>query len=258
MKSCIYEGEVFHRRETPIEHRFSFPLFMMYLDLEELPTLFRGHTMWGVDCFRPASFHRRDHLGEASTPLDQSVRTLIERRTGKLPTGPIRLLTHLRYGGFGFNPVSFYYAFEEDRERIGAVVAEVHNTPWSERFCYVLDGAHLARPTERLEVATKKSFHVSPFMGMQQTYNWKVETPGERLSLRIASHEDDKQIFEAALSMKRRAINRESLTRALYQYPLMTTRIVAGIYWQALRLWSRGAKFHPHPRHGEDSMELTS
>lgn len=258
MESCIYQGQVSHRRETPIEHRFSFPLFMMYLDLEELPTLFREYAMWGVDCFRPASFHRRDHLGEPNEPLDQSVRALIEQRTGKLHAGPVRLLTHLRYGGFGFNPVSFYYAFEEDRERIGAVVAEVHNTPWGERFCYVLDGDPLERPTDRLEVLTKKSFHVSPFMGMQQTYDWKIETPGEDLSLRIASREDDEQIFEAALSMKRTEINRESLTRALYQYPLMTTRIVAGIYWQALRLWSRGARFHPHPRRGEDSMELTS
>ena len=258
VKSCIYEGQVFHRRKSPVEHRFGFPLFLMYLDLAELPWLFREHSLWGVENFGLAAFYRRDHLGEPSSPLDESVRKLIKDRTGKLLTGPIRLLTHMRYAGFGFNPVSFYYAFEDDRDRLGAVVAEVHNTPWGERFCYVLDTNSPERPARGIDVATPKAFHVSPFMGMEQTYDWRIGTPGERLSLQIASRQAGERIFDATLSLGRKEINHATLRSTLARYPLMTTRVVVGIYWQALRLWMKGAIFHPHPRHGEDSMELTS
>ena len=138
MRSCIYRGHVRHRRFTPVEHAFRYPLFMMYLDLDELPHVLDVHPLWSARRPAPAWFRRRDYHGDAAVPLDEAVRATVAEQTGSRPRGPIRLLTHLRYFGYCFNPVSFYYCFDEEDRRVETIVAEVNNTPWGERHCYVL------------------------------------------------------------------------------------------------------------------------
>ena len=135
--SGIYEGTVRHRRFNPVLNGFQYRLFMMYLDLEELPTLIRDRWLWSVNKVNLAFFRRRDHLGDPRLPLDRSVRDLVEEQLGERPEGPIRLLTHLRYFGICFNPVSFYYCYDKDGRYVQTIVAEVHNTPWLEQHCYV-------------------------------------------------------------------------------------------------------------------------
>jgi DUF1365 family protein len=137
MNSCIYEGRVRHTRTTPVGHTFDYRLFMMYLDLDELPTLFQKRWLWSVSRPALARFHRDDHIGDPAESLSESVRKLVEAETGKRPEGPIRLLTNLAYFGYCFNPVSFYYCFSEDGETVETIVAEVNNTPWGERDTYV-------------------------------------------------------------------------------------------------------------------------
>jgi len=163
---------------------------------------------------------------------------------GSAPDGPIRLLTHLRYFGYGFNPVSFFYCYDAG-DALRAVVAEVSNTPWNERHVYVLpvtdDG-----PVHRFE--TPKEFHVSPFLGMDQRYLWDVREPGERLSARIRNFEaDGRPVHDATLSLRRRPIHGGSLARALIAYPWMTAQVIAAIYWQASRLRRKSVPLHPHP-----------
>ena len=122
--SCIYEGSVRHRRTGLVEHEFRYPLFMMYLDLDELPELFDGHPLWSARRPAPAWFRRADYLGDPAVPLAQAVRDTVAQRAGERPEGPVRMLTHLRYFGHCFNPVSFYYCFDGDGDRVTAVVAE--------------------------------------------------------------------------------------------------------------------------------------
>ena len=129
MHSAIYHGSLRHRRFAPRPHVFGYPLFMVYLDLAELDTVFKGHWLWSTRRAAPARFVRADHLGDPAQPLDQAVRDLVESRGGQRPLGPIRLLTHLRYFGYAFNPVSFYYCFDAAGERVECIVAEVNNTP---------------------------------------------------------------------------------------------------------------------------------
>jgi len=220
---------------------------MVYLDLGELPHVFAGRWLWGVERRRPASFRRADHLGDPDVPLDAAVRRTVAERTGREPEGPIRLLTQLRYWGFCFNPVSFYYCFDPAGERVETLLAEVHNTPWNERYCYVLsrEGPH-AGPTLRFRGA--KAFHVSPFMGMDQTYHWKVTEPGETLHVSIANEEEGRgRFFGVSLDLERREITGASLVRSLAAHPFMTGRIVAGIYAQAWRLRRKGLPIFPHP-----------
>jgi hypothetical protein len=241
-----------HARLRPFEHRFRYRLFMAFLDLDELDRVFRGRWLWGVERRTLASFRRADHLGDPALPLAQVVRDRVEAETGCRPSGPIALLTQLRLFGFVFNPVSFYFCYDRAGERVDAVLAEVTNTPWNERHCYVL-----RRDGPELRFRTRKEFHVSPFLGMDLEYVWRFGEPGERLEVGISDLEDRRPVFHAELCLARREITGPSLARTLARQPLSTAKGFAAIYWQALRLALRGAPFHPHPRRHAGATEAS-
>ncbi len=244
MNSALYVGRVMHRRIVPFEHRFERRLYMVWLDLDELDSVFAGRWLWSTKRAAWSRFRREDHLGDRAEPLADSVRALVRARLGPRELGPVRLLTNLRVAGFRMNPVSFFYCYAPDGETLEALVAEVTNTPWDERHCYVLDlRAAGSRPLEH-----EKEFHVSPFMPMDQRYAWRVEAPGARLALGIESRDaEGEAVFQAAVSMRRREITGRSLASALVRTPLMTLSVAAGIYWHALVLKWKGARFHSHP-----------
>ena len=247
MESCLYIGRVRHRRFRPVAHAFGFPLFMVYLDLAELDEVFRGRWLWSARRAALARFRREDHLGDPRVPLAEAVRDLVAERTGRRPQGPVRLLTHLRYAGYGFNPVSFYYCHDAGG-RLEAIVADVSNTPWNERHRYVLAADPSGAATQRF--ASSKDFHVSPFMGMDLDYGWTFHAPGERLAVRIENRErNGRVLFDAVLALRRREITGASLAFALVRFPLLTLQVIAAIYWQAFRLHRKGAPTFAHPAH---------
>ncbi len=226
---------------------------MVYLDLDELPQLFDGRWLWSARRPAVAWFRRADHLGDPATPLADAVRALVLERTGVHADGPIRLLTHLRYFGHCFNPVSFYYCFERTGQRVTAVVAHVTNTPWGESHSYVLavnaTGEHGS--ASLINGRVEKELHVSPLMGMDHTYDWRLTQPAQRLSVHIQSlDEDGHSVFDATLALRRRELTAAAMSSALARHPLLTVRIVASIYGHALRLRLRGARYHPHPDAG--------
>lgn len=248
MESCIYEGEVRHRRYRPVEHTFRYRMFMMYLDLDELDRVFDGSLSWTIEGRGLANFRRKDHHGRDDVPLDEAIRTLVADRTGRRPTGPVRLLTHLSYFGYRFNPVSFFYCFGEDGRALQAIVAEINNTPWGEQHCYVLEHPGLSPDCENHRYQFAKEFHISPFMDMTHQYDWRLTTPGERLTVLTANFEGGSRLFDASLSMRRREISPSSLRGALLRYPLMTARVMLGIYYQAMRLWLKRTPTFAHPQ----------
>jgi uncharacterized protein len=255
--SCLYEGSVRHRRKAPHDE-FRFALFMAYVDVDELPQLFDESRLWSSRGPALAWFRRADYLGDPQTPLGDAVARVVERSTGIAPEGPIRVLTHLRYLGHCFNPVSFYYCFDARGEQVTAVVAHVTNTPWGERHAYVMGvderGDHGSASVLRGRFA--KALHVSPLMGMEHSYDWRLSEPGERLSVHIESkREDGVRAFDATLSLRRREITPGELRRVLVRYPALTMRLTARIYAHALRLRLRGASYHAHPAGGATDSE---
>jgi DUF1365 family protein len=249
LASCIYEGCLRHRRFAPVTNQFRYGVFLMYLDLAELPTLFQGRWLWSAHRVNLAYFRRRDHLGDPRVPLDRAVRDLVEENTGTRPLGSIRLLTHLRYFGYCFNPASFYYCYDQSEERVDAIVVQIHNTPWGEEHCYVLDEAKNEYPSPRFKrFQHAKAFHVSPFMPMDIWYDWRFKEPGETLNVHFMNYHEGRKIFDATLTLARRDLTPRNLTRVLLSYPPMTLKVIAMIHWQALRLWLKGARFYMHPR----------
>ena len=246
MHSAIYSGWLRHRRFAPKAHAFRYGLFLVYLDLAELDIAFKGRWLWSTQRAAVARFDRADYLGDPAVPLDDAVRDRVEERTGKRPQGPIRLLTHLRYFGHCFNPVSFYYCFDAADTRVETMVAEVTNTPWGERHCYVLDEPHGPRTNGYLRYRSDKSMHVSPFMPMELAYHWGFSPPADTLSVHMSLHRGEK-IFDATMCMTRAPLTGPALAKALLSFPLVTVKVVAAIHWEALRLWLKRTPIHTHP-----------
>jgi uncharacterized protein len=233
--SCIYEGKVRHWRLSP-EREFGHRISMAYVDLDELPSLVGGRLL------RPrpglTRFRRRDYHGDPRVPLETAVRDTVTRYLGCRPEGPIRVLTSLRSYGLCFNPVSFYYCFDDAGARVEAVLAEVTNTPWGERHAYVIQG----------EVGNfDKALHVSPFMGMDHVYRCRATAPGSGLQVVIENHRRDEKVFEASLAMSRREMSPAALRRISVRYPMATVRTLVLIYGHALGLRLAGVRPFPHP-----------
>ncbi len=258
LNSCLYRGMVSHRRLRPVRHEFRQRLFLVYLDLSELETMFAGRWLWSTSRLAPARFRREDHLGESDTSLPECVRDLVEVETGQRPRGPVRLLTHLRYWGYVMNPLSLYYCFDRPGPKadVVAVVAEVNNTPWGERHCYVLD-VKGQTGREAFRITHAKQFHVSPFLPLEMQYHWLVSVPNESLTVSIATELEGECNFEAALSLERRPLTTTSLAAALVTHPWMTGHVLAAIYWQALRLWWKGIPVYPHPAASRPQHQIT-
>ena len=260
MNSALYEGRVYHRRHVPKPHAFAHRVFFLYLDLDELDEVFEGRWLWSTRRFAPARVRRSDYMQPGDRPLKDVVLDRVEAELGRRPGGAVRLLSQPRLWGYLFNPVSFYYCFDE-QGALEAVAAEITNTPWMERHTYVLDaracapeavsgrdqGGVLGEPTEAIVARFAKDFHVSPFWPMEQGYTWRFSAPGDSLRIHMANAEGEDEVFHAGLAAERKPLSAARLAWVLARYAFQTHRVHAAIYLHALRLWLRRTPFFEHP-----------
>ena len=247
LASAVYEGVVRHRRHAPHPHAFRYRMAQLYLDLDEIDAVFAQRWLWSSGRRNVAEFRRADYLGPTGMPLAEAVRQRVAAATGCRPDGPIRLLTHLRYTGFVFNPVSFYYCYAADGVSLLAVLAEITNTPWKERHAYVLPVDTAQSHGRSLHWQFAKTFHVSPFIPMDCRYDWRFTPPAEDLRVHMQVIHRGQPTFDATLALERRPLTSASLARVLWRFPLMTAQVVGAIHWQALRLWLKRNPVHDHP-----------
>lgn len=220
---------------------------MVYLDLAELDRVFEGCRLWSTRKPALAWFRRADYLGDANMPLDQAVRDLVESRTGSRPDGPIRMLTNLRYFAYCFNPVTFYYCLDSAGSKLETLVAEINNTPWDERFSYVLSKDQLTRQGKINRYEFDKIFHVSPFLPMDMNYDWRFSEPDTRLFVHMNVLKQGTKLFDATLNLRRLEISPWRLNKTLLLYPFMTLKAIAGIYYEAALLKLKNIPFYDHP-----------
>lgn len=267
-KSAIYTGFIRHRRFEPVDNNFNYPIFMMYLDLDEVAELFSSKWYCSFDRFNLVSFKRKDYYNPEENNLKQSVIQRVCAYYKEHQVEPpciefVRMLGHVRYLGFNFNPVVFYYCFNK-KNQLTAILSEITNTPWGERHAYVhpidghkqfeqgdMDVTHYKNNSDnhKFKFEFKKKFHVSPFNPMNMDYRWVFSEPKMDLHVHmdnfIQNIEGNKH-FDATLVLKKQSFMKK-LSSILIQQPFITVKVMWGIYWQAFKLWVKRSPFYDHP-----------
>lgn len=245
MESGIYLGRLRHRRYEPVRHEFAYPLFMVLLDIDRIPALMNVSRFASYNRFNWASFDERDHFGDAHRSLRERLRADAQSHGLTLPGGPIYLLTHLRYLGYNFNPISLFYCCDE-RGKIHLILAEVNNT-FGESRNYWLSPANQKPATSSFCYSVPKTLHVSPFMKMALDYTFTLTTPADQLVAHMDVLDGAHKMFDATLQLRREPWSAQALHRALLRHPWMTAKVIAAIHWEALKLYLKKAPVFAKP-----------
>lgn len=243
--SALYFGKVMHRRLRPFVHAFSYRVFSLYLDLDELETLnrrlrFFSHNRWNL-----VAFHDRDHGPGDGAPLRPWIERQLAAAGIDLAGGPVRLLCFPRVLGYVFSPLSIWFCHDADGS-LRAILYEVRNT-FGEKHGYLLPVEPRRRAGDPVAQSARKTFYVSPFIAMDSRYDFRLAVPDERLAITIQQRVPEGGQLVARHSGRRRALTDRHLLAASFAYPLMTLKVIAAIHWHALLLWLKGARPLPRP-----------
>ncbi|MFT2092694.1 DUF1365 domain-containing protein [Paraglaciecola sp. 2405UD69-4] len=237
LNSGIYAGTVRHRRYKHTNHSFSYSLYMLAIDLDELPEMYQGSPFIGDKWYHPIRFNQNDYIKSELGTLKERIQTKVLSLGGKWDGHKVTMVAQARCLGLYFSPINFYFCYDQNL-KCQYMLAEVSNTPWRERHYYLVN-------LDKVQ-PTAKTFHVSPFMEMDMDYHWRVTPPGKKMLVHIENHQERK-VFDATLAMSKKSISVRNVVSTLFSTPSMTFKIVLAIYWQALKLFIKKVPFVAHP-----------
>jgi DUF1365 family protein len=245
MKSCLYRGEIEHRRFTPVSNSFSYSVLYYFLDLDEVESIFRFPFLMSYNSPGILSFWRKDYLGSKNQSLKESVSLYVTEVMGKKCMGPIRLMTNISYFGYCMNPVSFYYCYDADGKDVEFIVSEITNTPWGEKHRQVFEMKGSDIKVHRFP----KAFHVSPFMPMTIDYTWVFNTPNDELKILMQNRNANQTqiIFDSTLTLKQVPLTLTNVILSFLSFPLVTFKTIFAIHYQALKLYIKKSPVYDHP-----------
>lgn len=253
-KTALMKGRVDHHRILPRHHQFSYPIAMVMFDVDELANTLKQSRWWSFNQFNFISFYRKDYLGRHNGDLKTAIESLIFQRLGEQFSGKVYLLTHPRYFGFVFNPVSFYFCVNNDDE-LEYILADINNTPWNERHAYVLKASQ--QNVSELTSEFDKKFHISPFMPMDIHYNWQFNWSSETLNILMQSYRGDEKQFTASMVLTAETLSPKAMNQLPFEFPLQTMRVVWRIYWHAFKLWLKKIPVFEHPKNNATRQQTT-
>ncbi len=248
--ACLYVGRTHHARMAPQRHKFAYRIASLLIDVDRLDEAGRLSRLFSIDRFNVFSFFRRDHAERSDAPLGPWARQQLSSAGVDLEGGQVTLLAFPRVLGYVFNPLSVWFGYGPDGQLRG-VIYEVHNT-FGDSHAYVTRIEPPERDATRnvgpLQHDSGKRFHVSPFFPVDGRYAFSLAPPGDTLSLSIRYERNDAPVFVANQTGTRRALTSAALVRVFFGQPLMTLKVIAGIHFEAARLFLKGAKYHRRPK----------
>jgi uncharacterized protein len=242
VNSALFGGKVRHRRYVHSKRSFEYSLYLNWLDLDEVKSLFKWPLLFSAGSLPSiVKFNRNNYFRPEKKDLKQAVIEEVAERTGLKVDGKVYLMTSLQYFGICFNPVSFYYCYNQQNELL-AVLAEITNTPWRERFSYVVN-MHKSKVHK-----FPKDFHVSPFMPMDMNYEWTFNKPSETAAIHMKNFKSSELHFDVTMKLKKSKFTYFSMLKLSIIQPVIPLKVLSAIYWQALLLWIKKVPFFENPK----------